>query len=428
MRHVVVNQRVCLITPAHLSTNPRLVKEADALTADGYVVKIIAARFMTWPDMADNEFSNRRWEIEKIEYGPLAKPWHRAFLSIRRRICRTLAGWIGPRQGLTERAFHSIVPELINAACATPADIYIAHNLAALPAAYVAAKKNKAKFGFDAEDFHSGELPDTSQNALSITLARDIEQRYLPFCDYVTAASPGIARAYANLYGLALPTVVLNVFPKSDLHGGATARGTASPSPSPSPSLYWFSQTIGPDRGLETVIEALAQAQCQPTLFLRGNPIPEYVEVLNALAAKHGVSDRLCYLPTASAGDMVRLAFEYDVGIASEPGKSNNNNIALSNKLFTYLMAGIPVLASATTAQAEISIDMPGAVFIYNQQDSRSLAKAMDDLLLSSDALKTARQSALMLAKDKYNWDIEKYIYLDQIARVLGKNNLIGRM
>lgn len=407
---------VCLITPAHLSTNPRLVKEADALTAAGYDVSIIAARFMLWPDIADQEFTCRPWTVQKIEYGPLARFWSRAYLSLRRRSCRLLARWFGPAQGLSERAFHSIVPELTKAACAAPADLYIAHNLAALPAAYQAARKNKAFLGFDAEDFHSGELPVTPQNALSIALAHDIERRYLPQCDYITAASPGIAQAYVDLCGIELPAVILNVFPKSEAPAGVTARGSATPSP----SLYWFSQTIGPNRGLETVIEALAQAQCHPTLFLRGNPMPGYVDALNLLAVKYGVSERLRYLPTAPPGDMVRLASAYDAGIASEPGKSENNNIALSNKLFTYLMAGIPVLASATTAQAEISIDMPGAVFIYDQQDSQSLAKAMDDLLLLPNALESARQSAWLLAANKYNWDVEQYIFLDQVQRVLG--------
>ena len=73
-----------------------------------------------------------------------------------------------------------------------------------------------------------------------------IESRWLPGCAYMTAVSPGIADAYVENYGVAQPHVVLNVFPKSHAPSGATPRGTARPGP----SLYWFSQTIGPDRGL----------------------------------------------------------------------------------------------------------------------------------------------------------------------------------
>jgi hypothetical protein len=35
-----------LVTPGHLSTNPRLVKEADALAAAGYQVSVVSARFI----------------------------------------------------------------------------------------------------------------------------------------------------------------------------------------------------------------------------------------------------------------------------------------------------------------------------------------------------------------------------------------------
>ena len=40
----------------------------------------------------------------------------------------------------------------------TGANLFIAHNLGALAVAFEAAKKNSAKCGFDAEDFHRAEL------------------------------------------------------------------------------------------------------------------------------------------------------------------------------------------------------------------------------------------------------------------------------
>ena len=40
-------RRVCLLTPGHLSTNPRLVKEADALANAGYTRQRHCRRFRT---------------------------------------------------------------------------------------------------------------------------------------------------------------------------------------------------------------------------------------------------------------------------------------------------------------------------------------------------------------------------------------------
>ena len=36
---------ICLLTPGHLSTNPRLTKEADALVSAGFEVCVLAADY-----------------------------------------------------------------------------------------------------------------------------------------------------------------------------------------------------------------------------------------------------------------------------------------------------------------------------------------------------------------------------------------------
>jgi hypothetical protein len=35
---------ICLVTPGHLGSNPRIVKEADALTEHGYQVHVVFAQ------------------------------------------------------------------------------------------------------------------------------------------------------------------------------------------------------------------------------------------------------------------------------------------------------------------------------------------------------------------------------------------------
>ncbi len=404
--------RICLVTPGHLSTNPRLVKEADALVSAGYEVRVVSSRFIEWADEADKEFDSRNWHVTKTSFGLIAGRFTHLFQSLRRRAVLLVYKKTGL---LPEMAFHPVIPALTHAAMANPADLYIAHNLAALPAAYRAARKHHAKLGFDAEDFHSGELPDTAENARSLALTRELERRYLLRCDYLTAASPGIACAYVKAYSVKEPVVILNVFPKSEAPEGRAERGSATSSP----SLYWFSQTIGPDRGLETVVVAIALSRSRPMLYLRGNLAAGFREKLMALAAQHGLAEVLCFLPPALPEEMVRLAAVYDVGIASEPGHSENNQLALSNKIFTYLLAGIPSLASSTSAQSSLSQDIPGAVFLYPPEDAQELANRIDDLLLSPDALAHARLVAWRLGQERFNWDNEQQLFLRVIRKQL---------
>lgn len=402
-------RRVCLVTPGHLSTNPRLVKEADALVTEGYEVTIVAARFISWADEADKEFADRVWQVEKVPFGPLAGRRQHLWQSLGRRASLLIFRLTG---ALAAQAFHPVVPALTRAVCAVKADLYIAHNLAALPAACAAARRYGARLGFDAEDFHRGELTEAPEQDLALRLTQTIEDTYLPGCDYVTAASPGIARAYAAACGIDEPTVVLNVFPKSDAPTALALKETTAP------SLYWFSQTVGPNRGLETVIEAMGLSKSRPMLFLRGSPAMGYVETLSDLARRHGVIDCLHLLPTAPPGAMVRLASQYDLGIASEPGHTVNNRIALSNKLFTFLLAGVPVLASSTPAQVEIAAEMSGAVLLYPQNDAQALARHIDDLCQSLERLAHARKAAWQLGQTRFNWNVESAKFLSVAQRL----------
>jgi hypothetical protein len=116
---------------------------------------------------------------------------------------------------------------------------------------------------------------------------------------------------------------------------------------------------------------------------------------------------------------MIRLAADHDAGIASEISTTLNRRLCLTNKIFTYLLAGIPVLASATPAQSELAAAMSDAALFYEPRDEGSLAAQMDRLLLKPEALLAAKSAAWALGDQRYNWESEQRIFLDAVARTL---------
>lgn len=410
--------RICLITPGHLSTNPRLVKEADALSEAGHEVTVIAATYQAWSREADRSFATRPWlALPPIPFGP-DSPWNRRLVQLARyKAARALVRGGASTMSLVRMACHPAAADLAAAAQHTPADLYIAHYVAALPAAALAAKRWGALYAFDAEDFHPGDRNPDSRHDEERRLIETIDRAYLHGCAYVTAASPGIADAYAETYSIERPTVVLNVFPRSQAPTLHTVSG-CSPL---SPSVYWFSQTIGPNRGLETAVRAVALARSRPHLFLRGAPASGYVSRLTSLAASEGIADRLHFLLPGLPEEMARLAVLFDVGLAAESGHTQNRRVALTNKMFTYFLAGLPTAASDIDAHRAISTDAGGAVVLYRSEDPSSLADAIDGLLTSPAALAAARSVAFALGQKRFNWDLEKHILLACVDRVLGE-------
>ena len=213
----MTNVDICIVTVLHPSSNPRLVKDADALSAAGYNVVVIAPDFFAWGREADKEFEDRPWKIvERPQFGPLAPSLTRV-----RELGRRLAAGVAVRRlgighpAIVRAAFHPVATALVGAAKRQKARLYIAHYPAALPAAAIAAAYHGAHYAFDAEDFHPGDWPDAPEHASEHRMVRQIEGRFLPGCAYVTAGSPGIADAYVEEYGIERPTVVLNAFSRA---------------------------------------------------------------------------------------------------------------------------------------------------------------------------------------------------------------------
>lgn len=403
--------KICLVSPGHIASNPRLVKEANSLLQAGYEVRVVAGDTADFVRPLDKALMlSVKWTCDRIGLGTRpAYVWHK----LKQKLARVLFQ-LGFRNIYIAMWAHSLISDsLAQAAIAKPADLYIAHCLAALPAVAIAAQKHNAKFGFDAEDFHVGELVKIPENNLEIVIRDYIERTLLPQCCYLTASSPMIAEAYRNRYGVSIEPV-LNVFPLSE--APVKLKEFANKEPF---SLYWFSQTIGGNRGLESIVEAMAQMKTSVELHLRGIPATGYADVLTQLAHELGVGDRLHFLPSAPPADMAQLAACYHLGLSIEPGRDTNNNVCLGNKIFTYLLAGLPILMSDTPAQKELSLQLGEAALVVNIHNPKCLALALDIWFTDSLQLEKSRTKAWALGREVYNWETEQYKLLDIVQNAL---------
>jgi len=407
--------RICLVTTSTPSANPRLVKEADALVAAGHDLHVVGAHWVDWATEADAELvASRGWSFSFVDWRKQVRPSLWWSSRLRQHAARRLCEVIGPVPRIAEAALTRIAPELAHEVRRHPADLYIAHNLGALPIAIDAARRTHARVGFDAEDFHSGQIS-TDRDRVLHAITESIERRSLPQCDYVTAAAPLIAEAYAALCRIPTPAVILNVF--STRH--------RPPAPSATPDgricLYWFSQTIGPDRGLEDAVAAVGLLRDpRVELHLRGRWQDGYEQRLRDLANAAAVTDaQIVSHPPARPDAMVSLAADMDIGLALEPPASRNNDILWSNKAFTYLLAGVPVVMSRTSGQRGLAQLFGDAAQTYAPGDAGQLANALERWTRHPSALSHGRALAWRLGDERYNWELEAPRFVSIVNEVL---------
>lgn len=406
--------RICLVTSGPVGSDPRLLKEAHALHAAGALVRVVAANSTGLAHVQERDEQVLRdvpWKYEAVGTGGA---WGRRRRAIQRRLARAMwaAGLRGDR--VAGLALDPLIGAIARAAAREPANLFIAHNLPALPAAASAARAQRARLGFDAEDFHSGQLHASEQPLRGICEA--IERRHLPACAHLTAASPGIGEAYARSYGVRTPTVVLNVFPRTLAPAQPTTAGGRQ---NGRPSLYWFSQTIGPDRGLEDVIAAMALTQSRPDLVLQGSVDAGYRARLEARAHSLGLAGHLRFLPPAPPDELPAVAALHDLGLATEAREPTNRDLCLTNKIFTYLLAGVPVAASATSAQAALAAQLPDCMWAMPLDDAQTWATRVDGLLLQPAALAAARAAAWRAAQERYHWEREAISFITSVEASL---------
>jgi glycosyltransferase involved in cell wall biosynthesis len=416
--------RVCLIGATHPCHNPRLVREADTLAEAGHEVRVVAPCHSDRLAAKDQRLmSRRKWRLQQVDFRPMGTlgRWRAFVIRGRRRAANACRTWFRGRLGglrNLERSYTLALPELKRLAAFEPADWFIAHTQAALPVAAWAARRQNAKLGFDCEDllWHSSSDP--------VEIIQAIEAAYLPQCEYVSVPSQAIGRKIEAAYGVT-PLVLFNVFP-------CALAGTIQPpvarSRCPKVRLHWFSQTIGPGRGIEDAVAALQWLDESVELHLRGSLSDEYRVRLNDLASGFGVTSRLFCYPQVDHDDLIPAMADYDIGLALERPEDPNYSLTITNKVFSYLLAGLPVVATETPGHLEALAAIPNASASYPAGDARALAKRIERWSLNPQALREAQQCAWEYARETFCWEQESQRFLKIFENAGGPvDNLVAK-
>lgn len=408
---------ICLITPGHVSTTPRLVKNADALADAGYRVHVVASAPFPPAEQLDSEIiAAAKWAYTKANFrrerGALVR-------KVIRRFSRALVRLGGPLSTrVVARAQFDESQLLANAASQIPAKLFFGHCLAALPAAAEAARSRGCPYGFDIEDYHDAETESALADPVERRIRRLLQQRLLPGSSPLACSAPMIAQKYTEKYNVA-PLVLLNVFPLSQ-----APKVPLDPEPITEgrPAVfYWFSQTVGPDRGLEGTIAVLARMRTPVELHLRGFVKPDYAAGLQTLASGCGLKRPLRFLAPGSPNEMVRLAATADMGLSVERRVPLNRDICLTNKVFAYLLAGIPQLMTDTSAQCALAPELGAAALICKLSQAQESAARLDEFFANPAAVADARTSARRAAAGRFCWDLEKERFLRAVKEILPK-------
>ncbi len=408
--------KINIISGIQLCNNPRVVKEADALTEAGHEVEVFSSILRRGDASLETALSeNKGWKLTPVidnssqSIGQQLR-WFsaRSRCRIWNRIYRA-SGWGNVRQ------LGYAAPEMLRLCRQRKAALNIVHLEQALWVGNQLLNDGE-RVAIDLEDWYSEDLSSKDRAFRPGYLLRRWEKRLLREGCYATTTSHVMGSALAKAYNCTAPKVLYNTFPRQErncLDGKSIDRNDHK-----TPSITWFSQTVGPDRGLEVLVDALPHIEIPVQIHIRGRCRNGYEEILRSRVGTNS-KHKLFFHPCVPHHQLLSRLSEHDIGFAGELSHCRSRDLTITNKIFQYLLAGLVILSSDTAGQQEISNAHPRLLHTFQGNSVQSLASHLNALLRDRDQMALAKQEAVTLAETKFCWEESKHVLLSSVAEGL---------
>lgn len=408
--------RIAILTASHFCHNPRVIKEATALARSGFEVEILGA--VTEVDLKERDEALLKdlpitfTPVIDLVSSSLSSRAAGEAVRAKYKVARSIFQWTG----LSSRTLLGIAAgALCRAVQRTAADLYIAH----LEPSLAAAKEllsSGSRVAMDMEDWHSEDLLPEARRERPVGLLAELEREVLSKCLYSTCPSQAMSAAIAEAYSCPSPIVIYNAFPWSAR--SVTDRQWLDRKYRGVPSIHWYSQTIGPGRGLEDLFGALPALQYETEIHLRGRPVQGFDAWLSSRIPAR-LRDRVFVHGLVCNESLLSRIQEHDIGFAGEMQYCRSRDLTVTNKMLEYMQAGLAVVASDTAGQREVARQAGGAVLLYPSGDCASLAESLNALLGSPERLQVAKAAALRAAHETFCWERQEGVFLEAVMNAL---------
>ena len=304
----------------------------------------------------------------------------------------------------------------MTASLGEPADLYVAHDLDALPQAVAAARLRHAPVVYRAHELWTERARVPGRRAW-----RMIERGLGAWVDLVVAPTHERAQFLRDRCRLAqLPMVVMNCPPLRERvernrlaelmdQAGHDVTGRR---------LVLYQGTVAASRCILEIVSASAYLPDDVQVVLMGvvdNKLRQALE--GALLRSDG---RAVLLPAIQPADVWPVVCSAQAGIALYRPDCLNNRLCAPNKVFEYMMAGVPVIGSRNPS-LEPLIERNDIGTLVDPEDPADIAAGIMRLLGRSDQ-RELRERAISAAAGRYNWSAQVEPLLEAYLRLASRD------
>jgi len=256
---------------------------------------------------------------------------------------------------------------------------------------------------YDSHEYFT-EVPELVERPKVQKVWKRIEEYILPKMKEMITVNQSIANLFHEKYGIKVH-VVRNI-PMRKMLPAPASRDAIGIDPKKH-VLVLQGSGINIHRGSEELVDAMRYLDdCQLVIIGGGDVLP----ILKEKVTANNWNDRVKFFPRMPYQQMMAITQLAELGFTLDKDTNLNYRFSLPNKLFDYIQAGVPIVASRLTEIEKIVTDYNIGTFIDNH-DPETIASTVKKVLNDEKNLVIWKNN-LIFAAQNLCWENEEQILL----------------
>ena len=285
------------------------------------------------------------------------------------------------------------------------ADIYLANDLDTLPTNFLASRLKKIKLVYDSHEYFT-EIPELVNRPCIRFIWLKMEQWIFPRLSEVMTVNDSIAGFYKARYNVPVKTV-RNLPFAADLSLPIVNRSEWG-IPENVKIFLFQGAGINIHRGAEESIDAINLVPGAVLVFIGGGDV---IQKLKDRVASKGLTEKVFFIPKQPLKELIRFTRMADIGLTLDKDNNLNYKFSLPNKLFDYIQAQLPILATDLPEIKKV-IENYDIGLITSSIDPKNISEKMIEIISDENRLVRWKKN-LNLAATELCWEKEQFKFLE---------------
>lgn len=292
------------------------------------------------------------------------------------------------------------------------ADVLVSNDLDTLLPNYLISKLRSSTIVYDSHELFC-EVPELQNKPIKKNIWKSIERWIFPKLKYVFTVNDSIANIYKDEYHVEV-NVVRNIPLRSNQNTIEKVSREALGLPTDKKIILLQGAGINIDRGAEEAVQAMQYVN-DAVLLIIGNG--DVIDILKKMVFDLKLSTKVKFIEKVPFEKLVQYTHHADIGLTLDKDTNINYRYSLPNKLFDYLHAGVPVLASDLVEVKKI-IDQYGVGDCIENHSPQHIADKLNRILSDDTTLENWKKNTTIVA-NSLNWEQEELKLIEVYTKFL---------